>query len=474
MTGKWKQLTHQPAFNASTMLLLTSGEVMCQDAGAAVGSRHWWKLTPDVFGSYVKGTWSQLADGPTSPQFYASAVLRDGRVFVAGGEYNGSVAVADLLAAQIYDPLTDVWTKLPMPPAAGWIAIGDASCCVLPDGQVLIGSIADARCAIYDPVANAWNAAASKGNATTNEETWTLLPDETVLSADCFGHPATEKYVIAADKWVSAGSTPPGGDLVEDASKEIGPALLLPDGRLFAVGTTGHTALYSMPPIASQPGSWTKGPDFPKIGGKTLGAKDAPGCLLPNGRVLCVAAVVDGNKDTWSAPTYFFEFDPVTSKLKAVSNPANNGNPPYFGRMLLLPTGQVLFANGSHDIRIYTPKGGPDPWWRPNITHCSTQLKRHHTYTVHGRQLNGLSQAVSYGDDATMATNYPLVRIRHRHSKKLHYCRTHNHSTMGLQTGTVIHSTQFTVPAGVSLGHSELYVVANGIASEGLRVRVHH
>src|SRR5437588_10098157 len=106
MAGIWKKLTHQPTFNASTMLLLTNGEVMCQDAGAAVGSKHWWKLTPDSFGNYLKGTWSQLKDGPNSPQFYASAVLRDGRLFVAGGEYNGSGAVADLLAAEIYNPLT--------------------------------------------------------------------------------------------------------------------------------------------------------------------------------------------------------------------------------------------------------------------------------------------------------------------------------------------------------------------------------
>ena len=41
--GTWTALTNQPTFNASTMLLLTDGTVMCQAEGAA----SWWRLTPD-------------------------------------------------------------------------------------------------------------------------------------------------------------------------------------------------------------------------------------------------------------------------------------------------------------------------------------------------------------------------------------------------------------------------------------------
>jgi hypothetical protein len=93
-------------------------------------------------------------------------------------------------------------------------------------------------------------------------------------------------------------------------------------------------------------------------------------------------------------------------------------------------------------------------------------------YTLHGRQLNGLSQAVSYGDDAAMATNYPIVRIRHVATGHIRYCRTFDHSSMGVGTGTAIHSTQFIVPIGIDLGHAELTVVANGIASEPVSVFV--
>ena len=33
MTGNWIALTNQPTFNASTMLLLNDGRVMCQESG---------------------------------------------------------------------------------------------------------------------------------------------------------------------------------------------------------------------------------------------------------------------------------------------------------------------------------------------------------------------------------------------------------------------------------------------------------
>jgi hypothetical protein len=471
MPGSWTHLRNQPTFNAGTMLLLTDGSVLCHDETGS-GTADWWKLVPDASGDYVNGAWQPLASGPVSPLYFASTVLKDGRVFRAGGEYDGDPnTVADLLAAEIYDPAADAWTILPTP--AGWVHIGDASCCAFPDGRVLLGSIDDNRTAVYDPTTNAWTAAAAKRNATSDEETWTLLPDETILTADCVGHPGTEKYVIADDVWVDAGPTVT--DLVEDSSKEIGPAILLPDGRVFAIGATGHTGLYTMPSVASQPGTWTDGPAFPVQNGQQLIAKDAPAALLPNGRVLCAVGPAGGcpvSNDGYCPPTFFFEYDPVANSLTAVGSPPNAGGAVFTGRMLLLPTGQVLFSNGSQDIEVYTPDGSPDPAWQPRITACAAHLQPGRTYPLQGQQLNGLSQAVSYGDDATMATNYPLVRIRNIASNRIVYCRTHDHSTLGVATGNAVHSTDFDVPAGIEVGASELTVVANGISSAPVAVTI--
>jgi hypothetical protein len=457
MAGSWQALLHQPSFPASTMLLLTDGTVMCQQSC----SNKWWKLSPDSTGSYTNGTWTPLAPGPNAPLYYASAVLSDGRVFVAGGEYNNCVP-ADLLTAQIYDPILNTWTVISTPsPASDWTKIGDAPCCVLPDGRVLLGSIGTHDTAVYDPVANTWTATASKDDP-SEEETWTLLPDETVLSVECTNIGKAEKYVAPGEKWVSAGSPPV--TLVQASSQEIGPALLLPDGRVFAIGATGHTALYTPPSIADEVGSWVAGPDFPNL----WLAKDAPACLLPNGNVLCVAGPVPQNGNGYAKPTHFFEFD--GTNLNAVPEPPNNGDYTYSGRMLLLPTGQVLFSNGTTDVEVYTPDGAPDPAWKPVVTAYPADVHVAQTYVLRGRQINGLSQANSYGDDATMATNYPIVRLQG--GGKVFYCRTFGHSTMGVATGLSVQSTSFKVPCGVPDGLYSLCVVANGISSDCVAVVV--
>ena len=52
------------------------------------------------------------------------------------------------------------------------------------------------------------------------------------------------------------------------------------------------------------------------------------------------------------------------------------------------------------------------------------------------------------------------------------YARTHDHSTMGVATGTAPVSTNFDVPAGMETGASKLEVVANGIPSKAVSVTV--
>jgi hypothetical protein len=476
--GTWKALANQPGFNASTMLLLTDGTVMCHDEGPALGgSPRWYKLTPDHDGSYTSGTWSALALAPNSPLFFASAVLKDGRVFVAGGEYADGLNW-DLLAAQVYNPDSDTWSIAAVP--SGWTNIGDAPCCMFPDGRLLVGSIGTNKTAIYDPSSNNWVSAADKNNPSSSEETWTLLPDQSILSVDCDGHPGAQKYIIATDQWIRIPATP--SDLVEASSIEIGPAILLPDGRLFAIGATGHTALYRVPPIVDQPGSWMAGPDFPpQPRNPIVGAKDAPACLLPNGKVLCVAGPVDGKKDNYLAPMYFFEFDPAGGAFTLIGDPPSNSADlaPFVGRFLPLPSGDVLFSNGTGNISVYEPGGSPDPRWRPTITAIQdldgnpvSTLSTSGSFKLFGRQLNGLSQAASYGDDAQMATNYPLIRIQNNASKGVAYCRTQNHSSMSIATGNVIHSTEFVLPSGIGLGASELRVIANGIASDPIAVAI--
>src|ERR1700736_6553985 len=174
-----------------------------------------------------------------SRRFYASAVLADGRALVASGEY--SDAGGDTDKAEIYNPVTNTWTSIGNP---GWGVIGDAVASLLADGRLLARHLGDARTPLDTPATNPW-AAAGNMAARSNEESWTLLPDGTVLTVSCANHPNAEKYIPSLNQWVSVGSTPV--ELVQASSIEIRPCVLMPNGKVFCIGASGHTAIYTPP-----------------------------------------------------------------------------------------------------------------------------------------------------------------------------------------------------------------------------------
>ncbi len=131
----WQNLTNKPTFAVDTALQLTDGTVMVHE----YFSENWWRLTPDNTGSYINGTWSQLASMPVgyAPLYFASAVLADGNVIVEGGEYNNGSDDETNLGAY-YNSSTNTWTSVSAPP--GWSALGDGASAVLPDGTFMVGN----------------------------------------------------------------------------------------------------------------------------------------------------------------------------------------------------------------------------------------------------------------------------------------------------------------------------------------------
>ncbi|HSM99805.1 MAG TPA: hypothetical protein VLS52_02215, partial [Rudaea sp.] len=171
-------LISQPPVSVGQPFLLTDGRVMFQ----ANDATDWYALTPDASGSYLAGTWKQLASLPMAwnygPYAFASAVLADGRVLIEGGEYNlgGPFSLTNLGA--IYDPVADAWTPVTPPP--DWDFIGDSASIVMPNGKFLLGDKLTERIAELDPATLTWTELGSSGKADFNaEEGWTLLPDGT-------------------------------------------------------------------------------------------------------------------------------------------------------------------------------------------------------------------------------------------------------------------------------------------------------
>ncbi len=474
----WQLLTTQPPVldlfdcGPGSPVLLTDGTVMLQDNGC----QDWWKLTPDQSGSYVNGTWTQLASLPAgySPLYHSTAVLPDGRVIIEGGEYN-FLTPAWTAQGAIYDPVADAWTLVAPPPFFGGFGpfpqtIGDAQGVVLFDGTYMQSDCCTRDEALLDPITLTWTPTGSGKFDIHDEEGWTLLPNKKVLTVDAYvgQYDPTgtnfEFYDPASGNWTSPG----GGTRVQlwdsaaacggrrFASYEVGPAVLRPDGSVFATGANGcgaaHTAIYK--------GSWKAGPDFPE----DLGIADGPAALEPNGKVLMMASPT-----IFNTPSTFFEWDGTNlTTAPPAPNAANDSS--FYGNMLVLPTGQILFTDFFF-VSVYNPTGTYDPAWQPRIQKAPTTVSPGGSYVISGHLFNGMSQGAAYGDDAQSATNYPIVRITNNATGHVFYSRTHDHSSMAVAFNGIV-STQFDVPANQETGPSKLEVVANGIPSQPLAVNV--
>ncbi len=468
--GTWTHLTNKAPEAISTMLVLLDGRIMAQGNS----DRTWYALTPDSSGSYANGTWTQLASMARKRLYYTSAVLRNGDVLIAGGEYsatdNGNVVEDDDNTCEIYHTQTNTWGTVPTPihrNSSPWTNIGDAVSTTLPSGLVLMGDILSSEQALYDYKTNTWTPSANVKAVRSNEEAWTLQPDGSVLTVDCIGQPVatqnTELYIPASDAWMSAGSTP--NQLVDPNSKELGPGLLLANGVTLYIGATGHTALYS--------GGWVAGPDlYGTSNTLLLGAPDAPGCVEVNGKALVLVSPASTSSNAFPSGEHFLEYtyDATTSHGSFAEAPLPSGGggffqnqPSYIGRMLQLPNGQVLFTQALNLQQfVYTPDSAALSSSAPAISNVTARTDG--SYLVQGTQFNGVTQGAYYGDDAQMASNYPLVRLTDT-SSHVFYGRTYNHSTMGVATGNTPVSTYFVPPATLPQGYYALQVVANGIAS---------
>ena len=459
----WTKLTNTPKFSPGSTLLMMDGTIIVQDEGSnGAGGNQWWKLTPDNTGSYVNGTFSKIGALPSGymPLYFASAVLPNGQLIINGGEYNGGGGVWTTKGA-LYDPPSDTWVAVA--PPSGWTTIGDAQSVVLPNGTYMLANCCNKDEATLDLATMKWTATGTGKNDINDEEGWTLLPSGQVMTVDA-NDTADDKYteIFTSGTWAKLGDTVQElPDLNTNSnSHELGPQVLRPDGTVLDVGATGHNGIYT---IATN--TWSAGPDFPQVNGAYLDEADGPAALLPDGNVLLAAS-----PGVFNTGVQMFEFD--GKKLNpAPAFPQAASDSSYYLRLLVLPTGQVLETDGSNDVEIYTPKGKPYPGIAPVIQSFSKKLKPGKSYTLTGIGLNGVSQAVAYGDDYQGATNYPLVRITNTATGHVFYARTTNPSSMAVANPSPVTAT-VAIPKGIETGASTLEVVANGIASKALKVTV--
>ena len=528
----------------------------------AYDGQSWFKLTPDITGSYINGTWTQLATEPVRRLYFASQVLPDGKFLVAGGEYSGPGLLANWSnTGEIYDPIANTWSVITPYPAqadcpsigyvsgnltsgspqitniypyttrlvVGWAVngagipagatitsidspaqitisanatatltasrvnfpghfyqliacLGDDPSILLPGGNILVGNLINRNTYIYSPLTNSWASSGMKVYPDqSDEEGWAKLGNGTVLNYDLFESAATggsyaEIYNPATGTWssISPSDESAHGAIPQLSGAsigfELGPVLRLQDDRMIVIGATQHTALYN-----PSTNTWAAGPDIMgTLNGvpTPFGADDAPASVLPNGHVI-FAADAGPTLGTFSAPTQLFDFNPTTDTISPVSPPIPDPNlplmPAYPTRMLVLPTGQMLFSDSRAQIWAYTPDGEPNLALRPVISGIA--YNGGGLFTLTGTQLNGQSAGAAYGDNDQMDSNYPIIRMTND-AGYVFYARSSNWSSTSVDGGTTPETVNFTLNPGVTPGNYSLVVSGAGISSVPVAVNI--
>jgi hypothetical protein len=506
--GTWCTVT-TPLNFPGTMLLLTDGRVMAIENGAAGSCGPGWQLlTPSSSGHYGSGTWAATAPMATPRLYFASTVMQNGQVWVLGGEYStASCSSSGLLGiiptGEVYDPVGNTWTALtPYPNTAsciGFRGVGTEACfgddpsSLLQNGSIIAGDIFTGIPQIWTgPAPGTWAPAATKANPgdSSDEEGWAKLPNGNILVYDLFNSISTgsgkaEIYNPTANTWtkINPSDLSANGTLPVLSSSllgyEMGPPMRLQDGRIFEIGANQHTALYT-----PSTNTWAAGPDTlgNAAGGCTValtcayGADDAPAAELPSGHVV-FAADSGPNKGIFTSPTCLFDFNPSTNTTSVfatqppdltgcLTNSANSNNSiiAFPLRMLMLPTGQLLYHNGGQTanvIYLYTPTSTlAAPPYRPVVQSVTGTLP---TLTVTGLQLNGQSAGSYYGDDVVTDENYPIVRLVNA-AGTVFYCKTTNWSSVGVgNVGT--ETVTVSVPGAVLPGSYSMVVSGAGVQS---------
>ena len=209
-------------------------------------------------------------------------------------------------------------------------------------------------------------------------------------------HKHSEHYVPSLNEWVDDGGLPV--PLFDSSLGELGSGHLLPNGKVFYIGSTTNTAIYTPGGTVTSAGTWVAGPPM-VFGTNQLGASDAPAAMMVNGKILCCL----GPSATYDGPCSFYEYDYTVNTFTQVGAPGGGstlGNTAPFGTSMLdLPDGTVLFMDGQNagSLYIYTPDGTPLAAGQPVINSITQNLDG--SYHLTGTGLNGISEGAAYGDD---------------------------------------------------------------------------
>jgi hypothetical protein len=374
--------------------------------------------------------------------------------------------------AELYNPATNTWSSISPADgtAGGNLPILSSSALGyelgpvlrLQDGRILVVG-ANQHIALYTASTNSWAAGPDMLRTLSNQ--YGTIPNANFGSDDT---PAAElpngHVIIAAD----AGPNPVAENA---ATTQASPAV--------TVTATGCLQLFwSVNQANGQHDTIPSGAFIYSVDSATqiaLGRFNSSGQVVTTAALKTNAAIGLVFGGLFNPPVQVFDFDPVASTMTPISSPTGYVNVgSYVYRMLMLPTGQLLYNTASNQLFVYTPNGGPSLSVRPVISKVVSNGGG--SYKLTGKQLNGPSAGSAYGDDVQSDENYPIIRLTTVAGPgqtcnpdsgvcTVYYARTTNWSSVGVGGGSTPETVNFTLPPGVSTGTYLLTVTGAGITS---------
>ncbi|MBV8728249.1 MAG: hypothetical protein JO336_00425 [Acidobacteriia bacterium] len=384
----------------------------------------------------------------------------------------------------------------------GWVKLSDGTILTYDiDKSISAGTGYAER---YDPVANKWSSV-SPGDGTA-------LGTLPLLSSSALGHEFgpilrlqdgrafliggnqnTALYTPSTNTW-AAGPQIIGklNGINSNFGADDAPGALLPNGHVLftadagpaSVSSSGNTTAGSeiitgIPSTATFQVGWSvtqaDGNNDVIPPNTTITSVDSPSQIhISKAALATVVAegLVFGG--TFSLPTQVFDFNPagggsISPVSPAIPDASLAQRAAFVDRMVVLPTGQVLFSDSSEQLYIYTGDGPPNPALRPVINNIA--YNGGGTFTLTGKQLNGQSAGADYGDDVQVDSNYPVLRLVNS-SGNVFYCRTTNWSSVGVGTSAVGQTVNFTLNKNITAGNYEAIVSGSGLSSFPVSINI--